>query len=211
MLRLIYTTFDGVRHTYSIPPGITTIGRTPGNDHQIDELDISNHHCAIELQEGAILVKDLESIGGTFVDGMPITEAKVIPGQIISLGSFILTVTGDAEGSSPSLPAEAVPVRLRDGSYSCLRHPEARALHECENCFDLACEECANAASQPGGTPKPKCLVCGADYRKIDWSGLDRRAKDVLVDLFVPERVKKAIRLLERHKHRLHRETPGES
>lgn len=211
MPRLIYTTFDGVRHAYSIPPGTTAIGRTPNNDLQIDELELSSHHCTIELQENAIIVKDLQSVSGTFVDGEPVTEAKVSPGQIISLGSFLLTLNGDDDGSIRSLRAEQGPAQLKDGSYSCLRHTESRAKYECENCFDLACEKCACAIGQSTGAPKAKCNFCGGDYRLIDWSGLEKRAKDVLVDLFVPQRVKKVMNLWEQHKHRLRPKKPGES
>lgn len=202
MPQLSYTTFDGVQHISELKSGITRVGRTPNNDLQIDELEISSQHCEIRCQEDSMIIKDLESAGGTFVDGQPIRESTVIPGQIISLGTFLITVNASEGTRSADTRQELKPAQLADGSYSCLRHQDTRAQYECESCFDLACEQCVHVVTQSDPSSKATCKCCGSDTRLIDWSGLDRTKKDVMADLFIPEKVKHTVDLWKKHKDR---------
>lgn len=84
MPELRYTTFDGVVHTHALKPGTTRIGRTPDNDLQIDELAVTSHHCELRYANGTMMVKDLDSTGGTYVDGEPVTEREIQVGQALS-------------------------------------------------------------------------------------------------------------------------------
>ena len=200
MPQLSYTTFDGVQH--KLKQGATRIGRTPNNDLQIDELEVSSHHCEIHCQGESIVVKDLNSAGGTFVEGQPIRESTVVPGQIICLGTFFLTLNASEGAGSLDSNQELSPAQLTDGSYSCLRHQDARAQYECETCFDLACDQCTHVATQPDGSIKTTCKSCGGNCRSIDWSGLDKTKQEVLTDFFVPEKVKRTVDLWNKHKDR---------
>jgi pSer/pThr/pTyr-binding forkhead associated (FHA) protein len=62
---------------------------------------ISRHHCEFTLDEGQVLVKDLESYNGTFVNGKPaLTPLTVADGDEVTLGpvSFVVLMPrGDAE------------------------------------------------------------------------------------------------------------------
>src|SRR4051812_23251548 len=46
------------------------IGRDPANDVQLRDLAASRHHAAIEARDGRLLLRDLESRRGTFVNGV---------------------------------------------------------------------------------------------------------------------------------------------
>ena len=103
MPRFTYTTFDGVVHTHELKPGRTRVGRTPDNDLQIDELEISIHHCELHLDKSTLTVKDLGSTSGIFVDGQPTREATLSPGQVLCLGTFMVSVSesvGDASAAA---------------------------------------------------------------------------------------------------------------
>ena len=196
MPRLTYTTFDGAVHTHELKAGRTRIGRTQDNDLQIDELEISAHHCELHLTERTLTVRDLDSASGIFVDGQPTREGTLSPGQVLCLGTFLVSVSesvGDASATPTPAPA---PVKLKDGSYSCLRHPNTRAAYECTTCYELSCDKCV----PPGAAPC--CPRCGGKCKTIDWSGLQQSRRDALKDLLVPKTAKQAIGLWEKYKHR---------
>jgi pSer/pThr/pTyr-binding forkhead associated (FHA) protein len=65
----------------------TTIGRVDDNTFPIPEGSVSSHHCEVLLRGGDIVIHDLHSTNGTFVNGHQVTgEAVLKPGQILRLG-----------------------------------------------------------------------------------------------------------------------------
>jgi pSer/pThr/pTyr-binding forkhead associated (FHA) protein len=203
MLRLRFTTFDGLVHAHELKVGTTRIGRTAHNDLQIDELALSSQHAEIRYDGQSIVVRDLDSMAGTYVDGQPVAEAVVKVGQVVSLGSFLIRLEDSTTEPAADSQQALQTVRLQDGSYSCFRHSTRRALYECEGCFDLACEECVGWIERMDGTKVARCKSCGAACRTIDWSGLERTTTDVVKEVFVPKKVKQALDLWDKHKDKL--------
>lgn len=68
----------------------TTIGRLEDNAFQLAEPSVSSHHCEVFLRGTDIVVKDLNSTNGTFVNGEKVTEAVIKPGQLLRLGQIEL-------------------------------------------------------------------------------------------------------------------------
>jgi len=67
----------------------TTIGRVEDNTFQIADASVSSHHCEIHQRGSEVVVKDLNSTNGTFIEGQQITGEGVIkPGQILRLGQI---------------------------------------------------------------------------------------------------------------------------
>jgi predicted component of type VI protein secretion system len=91
-------------------PGINRFGRSGDNDFHIPEDSVSGHHCEIELAEGVATVRDLGSTNGTFLNGRPIRQARVWPGQVLCLGTVQMACHDDAApavvapAAAPSLP-----------------------------------------------------------------------------------------------------------
>ena len=50
------------------------IGREPANAVAINDPLVSRRHCVIRHGEGRIRVADLESLNGTFVNGVPMRD-----------------------------------------------------------------------------------------------------------------------------------------
>jgi pSer/pThr/pTyr-binding forkhead associated (FHA) protein len=103
----------------------TTIGRVEDNMFQIAEPSISSHHCEVLLRGSDIVIKDLNSTNGTFINGEQITENVLKPGQTLRLGNVELKLEGagaaPAAGPAPSQPkrqAEATMVMPRGVSMS---------------------------------------------------------------------------------------------
>jgi pSer/pThr/pTyr-binding forkhead associated (FHA) protein len=84
----------------------TTIGRVEDNTFQIAESSVSSHHCEVLLRGSDVVIKDLNSTNGTFINGEPITESVLKPGQTLRLGQVELKLETEKAASAPaSAPA----------------------------------------------------------------------------------------------------------
>jgi len=66
--------------------GVHKVGRAVYADLQIDHPSVSSSHCEISVNDGAIAIKDLGSTNGTFLDGQPVQECQIVPGQVLRMG-----------------------------------------------------------------------------------------------------------------------------
>lgn len=83
----------------------TTIGRVEDNTFQIAEASVSSHHCEVLLRGSEVLVRDLNSTNGTFINGEKVSEAPLKPGQVLRLGQIEMRLEADASAAAPSAPA----------------------------------------------------------------------------------------------------------
>jgi predicted component of type VI protein secretion system len=81
----------------------TTIGRVEDNTFQIADPSVSSHHCEVLLRGSDVLIKDLNSTNGTFINGEKITESVLKPGQVLRLGQIELRL----ENGAPPAPASS--------------------------------------------------------------------------------------------------------
>ena len=87
----------------------TTIGRVEDNAFQIAEPSVSSRHCEILLHGNEVLVKDLNSTNGTFINGEKISESVLKPGQTLRLGNIELKLDAPGAPAAPSAPAPSAP------------------------------------------------------------------------------------------------------
>jgi len=89
-----------------------TIGRTPDNDIQIDNPAVSNVHARVYAVDGRIVVEDLNSLNGTFVNNQLIQRATLHHGDRILIGkhhlAFEEAATQETSGAAPE-PKPQVP------------------------------------------------------------------------------------------------------
>jgi pSer/pThr/pTyr-binding forkhead associated (FHA) protein len=79
------------------------IGRSPDNDLPVDNLAVSNYHARVYVEAGRLVVEDLDSLNGTFVNDMRVERATLHDGDSIHIGKHHIKV--DASGELP-VPAE---------------------------------------------------------------------------------------------------------
>src|SRR5438045_5596376 len=97
MARLVLLSEGLTGRTFDLKVEKTTVGRVEDNTFQIPETSISSHHAEILLRGSDIVVKDLNSTNGTFINGEKVTEAVLKPGQILRLGMIEMRLeTGEA-------------------------------------------------------------------------------------------------------------------
>ncbi len=63
-----------------------TIGRSPDNDLPVDNLAVSNHHAKVYFEAGRMVVEDLDSLNGTFVNDLRVERATLHDGDNIHIG-----------------------------------------------------------------------------------------------------------------------------
>jgi len=103
-LVVVSPALGGLSHELS--GGWTTIGRADGNTFQIVETTISARHCEVRLQGDELVVRDLLSTNGTFVQNKRISEATLKPGQTLRLGNVELRLELSASPTSKPEPAK---------------------------------------------------------------------------------------------------------
>lgn len=91
--------------TFRVEDGQTlTIGRGQTSDTQINDPRISRIHCRVRVDGGTMLLADAGSSSGTLIDGAPITERALQPGDVFQVGDTrIRYQLGDAleQGTLP--------------------------------------------------------------------------------------------------------------
>ncbi len=76
-----------------------TIGRSPDNDLPVDNLAVSSHHAKVYFEAGRLVVEDLDSLNGTFVNDLRIERATLHDGDNIHIGKHNIKV--DTSGDAP--------------------------------------------------------------------------------------------------------------
>jgi transcriptional regulator with GAF, ATPase, and Fis domain len=106
-----------------------SIGRDASNGICIEDPAVSPFHCHVVRQNESLLLNDLETPSGTFVNGIPVKQRLLTPGDQIAIGSslFVLQMEG-------AIAAAISAVHLDDtsaasGQEQQLRHDELLYLH----------------------------------------------------------------------------------
>ena len=96
MAKLVVLSAGMTGRTQELKADKTTIGRVEDNTFQIAEPSVSSHHCEVVLRGKDVVIVDLNSTNGTFINGEKITEQVIKPGQILRLGKIELRLDTEA-------------------------------------------------------------------------------------------------------------------
>src|ERR1017187_1346791 len=102
MAKLVVLSVGMTGRTHGWKVEETTTGRVEDNPFQIAEPSDSSHHCEVELKGNEVLVRDLNSTNGTFINGEKVTEKVIKPGQILRLGQIEMRLETDAPAGAPA-------------------------------------------------------------------------------------------------------------
>src|SRR6202521_439224 len=90
VLQIMSGPSKGASHT--LTKARTVIGRK-GADIALEDPEISRHHCVVEVREGNVNLKDLDSTNGTFFEGERARAAVLQEGAVSRIGSSMIRVT----------------------------------------------------------------------------------------------------------------------
>jgi pSer/pThr/pTyr-binding forkhead associated (FHA) protein len=86
--------FQGVMiREYPLDRPILTIGRHEDNDIVIDHMGVSGRHARVAVDGQSVILTDLQSTNGTFLNGRRVEQGELRPNDWIAIGRHILTFT----------------------------------------------------------------------------------------------------------------------
>ncbi len=99
---------DGERHV-NLNQSTVSIGRALDNDVIIEDPRVSRHHAQIRQRYGHLVLYDLDSSGGTQINGYPVNECVLHSGDVISLAGVEVIYGEDPPTPIPLPPDEETP------------------------------------------------------------------------------------------------------
>ena len=94
-----------------------TIGRLTGNTFVIPETSVSGQHCEVRLQGTDLLVRDMRSTNGTFINDTIISEGGLKPGDILRLGGVEIRLEASLQAEEEPRLAEREPYANGDSGH----------------------------------------------------------------------------------------------
>ena len=172
MARLLIQTpgFDG--RSLELRLGVNRVGREEDNDFTISHSSVSSQHCELILSNDGVVLHDLDSTNGSFVNEQPVSEIWLEPGQRVRLGEVELLVESTEINVAIPQFERAVPpppptLVLEDGSVLCPRHTDLLATFKCTNCGENMCSGCVRMMRRQGGHPLFLCVICHNKCERI--------------------------------------------
>lgn len=109
-----------------------SIGRDASNVLVIDDLSVSRYHCVISRHDVSLIIRDLDSHNGTFINELPIKERLLEHGDRITIGTslfFVLLSDIEALPNSNNVQMEddraitksGISLRVEEALYSLTR------------------------------------------------------------------------------------------
>lgn len=99
--------------SYPVDQEYLHIGRRDENDIPLPLASVSSRHCLIEKRGNDIIVRDLNSSNGTFVNGEQVSEAILQLGDSIQIGPVNIKLESSVKrprlSASPSTPSDTSP------------------------------------------------------------------------------------------------------
>jgi pSer/pThr/pTyr-binding forkhead associated (FHA) protein len=107
-LSLISLDFQSPRCQITLGRLPAIIGHGPDADVRIEHCSVGREHCRIDWVDGEVVVEDLDTVHGTFLDGTRIGRAVLRPGRQLSIGllSFLVQSLPEAEPAAPAEEAQ---------------------------------------------------------------------------------------------------------
>jgi pSer/pThr/pTyr-binding forkhead associated (FHA) protein len=118
MAKLVVLTAGMTGRTHELKVERTTIGRVEDNTFQIAEPSVSSHHCEVLLRGNDIVVHDLDSTNGTFINGEKVSQKELKSGQILRLGQVELRLETDTMAAAAKKPVDQTLVMQRGVSLN---------------------------------------------------------------------------------------------
>ncbi len=151
--------------------GVNHVGRDPECEQHLNHHTVSALHCELSLTSDGVYLRDCGSTNGTFLNGEPVKEAWLRPGQEVRLGDVELFVEStDAVIAIPEIKPEIAPPKMiqEAGELYCARHPGRKISFKCTHCAEVMCNACVHVMKRQGGQPLYLCRVCSHKCERIE-------------------------------------------
>jgi len=106
-----------------------SIGRDASNPICIDDPAVAHIHCRIARQNDSFLLTDQDTSSGTFVNGIPVKQRVLAPGDQIAVGSSLFVFQMEGAAAAAISPVQLDDASPASGQEQQLRHDELLYLH----------------------------------------------------------------------------------
>ena len=80
---------------------LTNVGRDREADARVDSSRVSRRHCCLVVDLRGIVVRDLKSTNGTFINGVRVVEGVLRDGEVLGVGHLRYRLEMDLAPGSP--------------------------------------------------------------------------------------------------------------
>jgi hypothetical protein len=87
----------GGQRTYELSAPLTILGRGTDCDLRLVDPGVSRHHAELRVEDGEVVLVDLGSTNGTFVNGQPVRRISLTDGTRVTLGRTTLVFRRDGD------------------------------------------------------------------------------------------------------------------
>ena len=116
MPKLVIRSETGESISHDLAEESYTIGRAPENSIRLEDNSVSGRHAELAVVAENCYLKDLGSTNGTQVNGKPITEIQLRPGDRLRFGKVEASYEREARATQPLPRLEGVETRPADSS-----------------------------------------------------------------------------------------------
>lgn len=171
MVRLVLTWVNSP-WAFELRAGLNKLGRNPTNDFRIADPSVSAFHAEISVSPGSLIVRDLSSTNGTFINGQKIEEAELPPNSTLRLGNVelrleevtVIDKVATAKGVDTGKAREGAQVEVK---HVCVYHTEIQGAYACENCGGFFCSECVKVVGHDRLGTMTLCPVCNGQCNQL--------------------------------------------
>src|SRR5690349_23814152 len=107
MFAIVISEKGGAERRETFDKSEINVGRVQGNDLMLPKGNVSKRHARLLFRDGRVIVTDLKSTNGTYVNGRKIAQATIVrEGDKIYVGDFVLRI--EMAGPSSSAPNDGL-------------------------------------------------------------------------------------------------------
>ena len=175
MPKLVLKFDDRILKEYPVEAEVT-IGRLPDNTVVIDNPAVSSHHARVFLDGGQLVVEDLRSKNGTYLNEQHVVRAALKSGDVLQIGKHRLEYA-ETDDVAASSPVGAPPPTIGPTAYLDTRQHRAMLakLREARAARDRAAsatgKSTSSASAGPGRFAVLRVLGGGVDATEYTLQG----------------------------------------
>lgn len=107
---------NGNKKSFPVPSSVTVLGRRQDCDLCIPIINVSRKHCQLNQDQDKLMVRDLGSRNGTFVNGSEVKEAELQAGDKLAVGPLSFAVQIDGMPSIDEDPIQT-PAHIEEDAF----------------------------------------------------------------------------------------------
>jgi hypothetical protein len=113
----------GTTHEVELASDICLVGRDPSCDIVLNDTKCSRRHAVVESGPEGLVIKDMTSANGIYVNGKRVETSPLRPGDTVRLGEVTLTLLAEL-GETVVMASEDIELGTAEGTLVPPREPE---------------------------------------------------------------------------------------